>query len=167
MTAKTRARKAKKDQQADNSPDEKVIRARSKFVEGLISAVLRRGVPLYMTQGNLVQATESGKKAIRRPQDRAKWAVTYLNEIILGLDLARYTLTHIEEVMTDEDELNGLKPHIRQWLEEESYEYSERMVDDILMQLKDYWDKFDPQAWEDALRRVENEDYGSPRRERQ
>ena len=81
----------------------------------------------------------------------------YLNEMILGLEPARYTIEHLESMTTEKHELKALKPHILQWLEEEGYESSKEMVDKIPEQLEGYWDKCDVGAWDAALRCVDCE----------
>ena len=78
-----------------------------------------------------------------------------MNEIVLGLELARYTFEHIEGITTEEDELKALRPHIARWLKEENYEFSEQIVDRTLEGLRGYWDKFDMKAWEAALDSLE------------
>jgi hypothetical protein len=131
--------------------------ARQEFVEGVIAIVLSGGALPYLVKDRVIEAIKTGKKA-RKEHELDEWALEYLDEIVLGLELAKYALAHLERITTEEDELKALRPHVREWLQEEGYEFSEELVDRILEQLRGYWDKFDVGAWEAALRSVEGKE---------
>lgn len=149
--------KAKVKRQDRANRARRVNRARQKFAEGVVAIVLSGEALPYFVRSGVEEAIKSGKEALKKGELQG-WARDHLNEIILGLELARYSLHHLEEIVTEEDELKALTPHIREWLQEEGYEFSERMLDRILRQLEGYWDKFDMKAWQWALDTVAIED---------
>ena len=104
-----------------------------------------------MMRDNIARAIKTGKQAIPTPEKRGEWVTHSLNEIILGLELAAYTLEHIDDIIIEEEELKALRPLIREFLTNEGYEPCERLVGQVLKHLEGYWDKFDRQAWEAAL----------------
>ena len=129
--------------------------ARKKFVEGVIAIVLSGGALPYLVKDRVTEAIKTGKEALKK-HELDGWALDHMDEMVFGLELAKFTLAHLESITTEEDELKALRPHVREWLEEEGYEFSEDLVDRILGQLRGYWDKFDVGAWEAALRCAEH-----------
>ena len=81
----------------------------------------------------------------------------YLDEIVLALGIAKYTFEHIEKIMTEDEELKVLRPHVMKWLRDQGHEFSEGVTDQILKQLAGYWDKFDQRAWEEVLMFIEHQ----------
>ena len=148
----TKQRKAGTNRCGRKKNGQRLIRRRENFVRELISIVLSGGIPPYMAKDSVARTIQTGKEALLSPERRAEWVVDSLDELVLALDIARYTFEHIEEIMTEEDELKAVRPHIMKWLEEQGHELPEEIADQILKQLAGYWDKFDRRAWEAALR---------------
>ena len=132
----------------------KLQKARFQFTEGLIAIILSGGVSPYFELDCVECAIESGKEAFRK-QELCAWAREHINEIILGLELARYSLSHLEELATTENELKALRCSVKEWLEAEGYAASDDEVDQVLERLKGYWDKFDVRAWQSAVESVD------------
>jgi len=137
----------------------KLQKARTEFTKGVVAIMLSgEAVPCFVSDC-VEDAIRSRKEALKK-RELCKWALDHLNETILGLELARHGLAHLGEIVTEEDDLNALRPHTQKWLEKEGYDppyrtYPEKEVPDrIVEQLKGYWDKSDVRAWRWALDRV-------------
>ena len=156
MSAKTTEKRLKKKRIGEKVPDRKVMRARYEFVVGLLAIVYSGEALPYFVEDRVNEAIKSGREALKK-RELCPWARKHLNEIVLGLELAKYALAHLDEITTEEDELKALRPHIQEWLEKDGYDSpyrtypEEEMVDRILEALKGYWDKFDIKAWQRAL----------------
>lgn len=139
------------DQGSQPQEDRKLQKGRKEFAQGVVAIVLSGGALPYFVRDCVQEAIKSGKETLKRGE-LCPWAMDHLNEIILGLELAKYTLEHLESITTEKDELKALRPHIEEWLEKNGYDSpyrnypEEELVDKILQELRGYWDKFDRRA---------------------